>query len=250
MRPAQARAFTLVEVVLAISLTLGLVGAALSFNHYVQAVKRDVVADVDATMGQQRAMELMTCELRCAFVGLLETDPTSFWGSGQEVDFLSTTLPGAAAWLAPEQHSAQMPPQSDVQRVTYRIRYGQTDDGAAVVEGLERVSLSVTPAAGDAESPSPAQIDLVAPSVRFVRFRYHVGDTSSGEFSGVTDNGWVDDWLGGPPLAVEITMGRNPLADGQDVYEYLAGNETFRRVVYLPGTTLDPLGSAGGGELQ
>ncbi len=35
------RAFTLIEVLLAIVLTVGLVGAALGFNQYVQSVKRE-----------------------------------------------------------------------------------------------------------------------------------------------------------------------------------------------------------------
>lgn len=240
------QAFTLVEVVLAISLTLGLIGAALSFNHYVQTVKNDVLSDVEASTAQQRAMELMTCELRSAMVPMLSRPgaPPLFGmvGSNNEVAFLSTLVPGASAWLPPEQHTAEMPVQGDVQRVMYRIRY--SEEGAASNDGLERISQSALAADDDR---SPAMVDLVAPGVHFLRLRYHVGDPASGQFSGVSDNGWVDTWQGALPLAVEVTMGQNPLGEGQDVNEYLASNETFRRVVYLPGTTIEPLGSGGGG---
>jgi hypothetical protein len=239
-------AFTLIEVVLAITLTLGLVGSALSFNHYVQSVKRDVLGDVEAAMAQQRAMELMTCELRSAFLPTLpqrdtSAAPVGLKGSAQQVDFLSTTLPGATAWLTPERHEAGMTPQGDVQWVTYRIRQGADKDGKATNAGLERLSLAVIPLGGEGVS-SPTESDLVAPGVHFLHLRYHVGNGSSGGFSGTPENGWSDNWDGSLPLAVEITMGRRPLADGEDVQEYLAHNEVNTRVVYLPSTGIAPLG--------
>jgi hypothetical protein len=116
------------------------------------------------------------------------------------------------------------------------------EDGTTHNDGLERVSLSWLP--GVDEDSSPAMADLVAPGVHFLRLRYHVGDPANSGYSGPIDNGWVDDWQGGLPLAVEITMGPNPIADGQDINDYLAANETFRRVVYLPGTRIAALGGA------
>lgn len=90
------------------------------------------------------------------------------------------------------------------------------------------------------------QVDLVAPGVHFLHLRYHVGDPDrpGSGFSGATESGWVDSWQSNLPLAVEITMGAAPMADGQSFDDYVAKNEVFRRIVFLPGSRIPPVGAS------
>ena len=94
------------------------------------------------------------------------------------------------------------------------------------------------------EGQADIEDDLLAPALKFVRFRYHTGQAPGGAApgigAGVSDEGWVEQWTtpGKAPLAVEITLGTHEKDELMDVEDYLESNPTFRRVVYLPATTI------------
>lgn len=245
MKPRRSTAFTLLEVVLAIGLMVGLIGAALALHRHVQDVKGDLMADAEFTMTRWRVMDRLTAELQAALLEVRTAEPAAvaaprggLSGSAEQLDFFCARLPGTGAWL--DRRGAAWPPEHDVQQVEYRLRYSEGGDGQSRIDGLERASRHVAPAGAAAVD----QVDLIAPGIRFFRVRYHMGDPtdSAGAFAGVTEDGWVESWSGGDlPLAVELTLGRQERPGDMEPTEYLAQYPTFRRVVHLPGSRLRPV---------
>ncbi|MFW6154992.1 MAG: PulJ/GspJ family protein [Planctomycetota bacterium] len=234
MKTTTRKAFTLLEVVLAISLVLGILVATFRFYRYV-ADTRDAVGE---SMRFQRSVRGVMDRLTAEFNGAIERplmEERVEWLS-DTVTFNTTVLPGPAAWADPGFTEAPVPPVHDVHLVTYAIRTGEDDRGDPVNEGLERTSLTAAPLPLADEAPVFRSSVLLAESIKFIRFRYWAGRGAGG----VTDDGWVTEWgrTSAPP-AVEITLGREACPEDLDVEDYLDRYETFRRIVYLPAGRSD-----------
>ena len=103
----------------------------------------------------------------------------------------------------------------------YRIRYSEDEMGELVAVGLERTCQKVLSQRTEEQEQIPSA--LLTDHVRFLHLRYW------------SEGDWVESWDGGDlPLAVEIVLGAEALpADlAPEEYPY----ETFRRVVYVPGS--------------
>lgn len=215
---------TLLEVVLAIALTVGLMGMALGFYRQVVDVRRDFsgqLSTVQATASRRMVMDRITDELRTAIVYPFLQIGLS--GQAMEMQFMTAALPGPAAWATEDITDDPVPPEHDIQLVGYRLRIGEDEDGLEVVEGLERTVQKIV-SAQVAEEGEEIQGCLVAPQYKFVSFRYW--DNEAGE--------WLDTWEGDDlPLAVEILLGAQPLPEDLEPQDY--PYPTFRRVVYVPG---------------
>ena len=228
------RGFTLLEVVLSISLVLGMMGGLLAFQSYALDVRKAVGEDARRIAAGRRVMDRMTAELRGAstspFLGI------GLRGQADQMQFITAAVPGAGSWIEPEPDADPIPPEHDLRLVGYRLRTATDEqgrplldeDGNVVIEGLDRTSqkLLTAPRVEEGETLAEVQqieVSLVAPQFKFLRFRYWTGDT------------WIGAWSGGDlPQAVEITLGVEPLPAEVDVEEYLQAHETLRRVVYLP----------------
>jgi len=223
-RKSPGRAFTLVEVILAVSLTMGLVLAALAFYQQIISTRQafaDRLGAVEVTAARRAVMERMTGELRSAIVyPFLQMGLT---GDSEGMQFMVASLPGQGVWADESISDIPAVPQHDVRIVGYRLRYSvDPDTGDEIIEGIERTEQTVI-SAEIVEEDIDIAATLVAPSFRFLSLRYW--DNQSGE--------WLDTWDGGDvPLAVEIVVGIEPLPENTEPAEYPF--ETFRRVVYVP----------------
>lgn len=215
--------FTLFEVIVALALIIGLMGAVLVFYRQVTNVRNQVFDHTQATSAMRLVMDRITDELASAAA----MDAGLFTGQADQIEFATTALP--------DLETPNRGPQSDSIIVGYRLRIGSDGQGQIVVDGLERSvrsaadatlpisSASTQPASDTTTDAATSPItsgSLFSPIVRYLSFRYWNGST------------WQSNWASSPlPLAVEITLGEEPLPEGStpETYPY----DVRRRVVML-----------------
>lgn len=214
-RPA---GLTLVELVLALALTVGLAGGVMGFYHQSASLRESLLAEVDFIAAERAFMDMVTSELRGAHRHRMTG--VTLEGGEMEMQLVTTALPGPAAWVAPRITEQPPPVEHDLRLVGYRLGYDEDEDGAVFVRGLERTEQRQITAL-IAEEGEEISVELLSDRIRFLRLRYWDGSVWITSFSG-----------GGFPEAVEVTVGRRPLPDATSPEEY--PYETFTRVVYLP----------------
>jgi type II secretory pathway pseudopilin PulG len=212
--------FTLLEVILATALTVGMMLAVYAFYQQVTTARVRVQDEARLVAQERLVMDRLTDELCGAitypFLGV------GLDGDGGQVRFMSAVVPGPAAWVEEKLADDPVPPEHDVQWVGYRLRVWEDEEGYWHNDGLERTCQRIV-AAETTVDGQEITADLIAPAFKYVWLRYYDG------------SGWVDAWGGGDlPMAVEIHLGLTPLPEGMENEEYLDQYETFRRVVYLP----------------
>ena len=235
-RMKNSKGMTLLEVALAVALTVGVVGSAMVFYHHAVEVRRRLEDEIRRISVQARIMDHLTNQLRFArtypYLGM------SLYGDDRQIEFVTATLPGKAAWALRRFTDEAIPPEQDLQLVGYRLRTSQDEDpNETAVEGIERTHRKVL-AVRIIEDPQDGEGDqekregpperrnmetaLMGPGVKFIAFRYF------------RDGAWSTNWGGGDlPQAVEVTLGSEELPEETEVDEY--PYPVFRRVIYLPG---------------
>ncbi len=251
--PKTPTGFTLLEVILAVVLTIALCGAVYSFYHLVLGTGDDVRQQGQKSFAQRRVLELMAEEMTSAIVyPFLQFGMN---GDGETVTFMRTTLPSRAVFWKDELVNAPPPagwdeqdgqwgwePEHDIQRVEYRLKYYEDEDGVEQVAGLERTSMRTIAAkvaeereeeagqeeptaqrtgSSSGEGTGNIRVVFLTEHVKFLRFQYWDG------------SGWQETWQGsGLPLAVWIELGSEPLPEDMapDEYPY----ETVYRIVAIP----------------
>jgi hypothetical protein len=209
----------LLEVVLAVTLTVSLIGAVLWFYDSAVSTRAVVVREAEIAAAERMIMDRITDDLRGAmasrFLGV------GMEGQTDEVEFLTARLPGPGAWVKQDPTDDPIPPEYDLQLIGYRLRMQEDEDGELQVVGLERAVQKI-PGARAVEVEEDIPTLLLSEHIRFLRLRYWDGST------------WLDSWSGGDvPQAVEIIMGSEPLPEGIEPDEY--PYSTFRRSVYISG---------------
>lgn len=218
--PVRRRAFTLLEVILALALAAVLMTTVFVFYHQVISARQKVMDQVEAVSSTRLVMDRVTGELRGAMA--YEFLNIGLEGDSAQMSFFAASLPGVSVWAVVDPAQVALPPQQDIRWVTYRLRTVENDSGETVIEGLERVSRTYVPLTGSEEDEG-ATITLLARHIQFMALRYWSGDV------------WLESWTGGDlPTAVEVTLGVLPLPEGAEPIEY--PYETFGRVIYLPGS--------------
>lgn len=213
------RAMTLLEIMLALTIVVGLMGGLYSFYSHVLSTCRAVTDAAEQASAVRIVMDRMTAELRSAkvypFVNF------GLEGAPDNTQFVTTVLPGRAAWAVRSSTEEPVAPEHDLQLVGYRLRTSEAFGQETIVEGLERTCQKII-AAPDAEEGEGIEVAFLTSHVKFLSLRYWTG------------NGWQGAWSGPDlPGAVEIVLGVEPLEEGVSPDEY--AHETFRRVVYVPG---------------
>lgn len=210
------RAFTLLEMVLAISLTLGLMGVLMWFGRYTADVRHTAVERVEQTANRRAVLGAMARHLQAAL-----SDPATgltLIGESRRVSFAVTAVPPASIWTAASVTDEAPPAAGDVQVVSYGVEMTETD-GAIEPAGL-RVAVQMLPTARTQESGVTSWSQLVCPEIRFLFLRYFDGQS--------WHESWQHDRL---PLAVEINTSDVPLPDGVAAAEH--PGPVKRRVVKL-----------------
>ncbi len=230
-RQARPAAFTLLEVVLAVGLTVVLAGSVYAFYQVTLGVREDLRQESQRIFGRRRALDLMARELEAAvFYPMLRT---GLRGDSESVHLMRTVVPSRAVFLLPKSLNAPSGgsdqleaaadawgPEHDVQMISYRLNRYEDEDGNEQIGGLERTCMR-TVAAQTAEEGSNVHVGLVTEQVKFLRLQYWDGLA------------WQDSWQqDGLPLAVRIELGGEPLPEetAPEDYPY----ETIWRVVAVP----------------
>ena len=229
VRPVRhAAAFTLVEVVLAISLAIGILVIALGFYQQAASLRGQIIEASVRLSTIRLLMDRLTADLRAARAH----DWEGFNGDTVSLRFVKSEALIPSGWTRNE-------PLSDLRLVSFGVTTG-LDGTNTVVTGLtrsERPALEPrqtrattttaplepvsTNNAVNAANPAVATEPLTD-VVKFLRFRFWDGAA------------WLDAWSDVvPPLGVEVSFGLDPQPDDALPEEYPF--ELFRRVIALPG---------------
>lgn len=230
--PNRRRGFTLLEVMLAVALSVLVVGAVLALHSYARDVRQGVLADVETVSDIRLAMDRLSGELRSSLG--YQFIATGLARESGRVEFVAAALPAPSAWgqtsLTDPRNNP--PPQHDHEIVGYRLRVALDEqgepmldiDGNPIVEGLERTSQKVLVQV--AEEGKQVETSLLSTRIRFFRVEYF-------DPQGTADSHWMDQWPEqNMPPAVRITLGAEPLPLGVEPAEY--PYEKFQRVIDIP----------------
>jgi prepilin-type N-terminal cleavage/methylation domain-containing protein len=250
------RAFTLVEVILAILIISAIMTVLLYFYQRSVEVRQNVLEEAEFLSVSRMLMEQMTIELRAARV--VEDQFVGFDGSSNAMTFVTTSIPQTARWIVSSNDAVVLPPVSDLKRVSYRllsgtnivdvrgidrteeILTGSTFNTLITTNSTEYTNSINTNLVSDAETNLLGTNDVqlirrpLTERIKLLQFRYWGGTN------------WLDSWTQLElPLGVEITLGADPAPaetsasttteTGTAASEDLPPN-VFRRVVYLPNS--------------
>jgi prepilin-type N-terminal cleavage/methylation domain-containing protein len=262
------RGFTLLEVLLGLSLAVVVVAGAFAFYKRALEVRELVIQDVEVAGAERAIMDHMTAELRAAQVDSFVCP--SLQGSASQIKFGTVVVPGPPAWAVVNATDTPVTPERDLQVVTYDLRPTVDDQGNPIlddqgnplIDGIERTCQTLV-AAQTVVSPTgtastlnpitgtPTTVNttpntatnmsatgdatvipstLVSARMKFLYFRYWDGTQ------------WTEAWSGnGLPAAVEVIMGVDPLPSNVLPADYPYA--VFHRVVFVPGGAKPPSGT-------
>ena len=217
--PRAARGFTLIEIVLAISLALGLFGSALWFYQYAGSVRDNVSHQMQQIVTRRQIMDRITSDLRSAVAA---PGGMTLEGTTDRMTFISAKLPGRSMWAVQNITENPLPPDPDLHQVSYGQTIIENDDGQLIVIGIDLQTQRLL-TAQVVEENSGITTTLLSQDILFIRFQYWDGSQ------------WLPEWTQQPvlPLAVEVVMGYEPLPEGGTPLDYPF--DSWRRVVFLPG---------------
>jgi type II secretory pathway pseudopilin PulG len=234
-----ARAFTLVEVVLAISIAIGILVVALFFHSQATNLRAQLLDESDRIATIRLVMERLTAELRAAF----EQPQYGFTGDATSLRFVTAVAPALPG------RPAATTPRTDLRLVSYRL--GKTLEGTnEIVTGLIRaeqplveapaargtLALPVTTVPADATNALDFAATVLestnalargpeplTEAIRFVRLWFWDGY----EWSATWDSPQL-------PRGIEINLGSQLLPEDGTLADY--PGDLYRRVIYLPAS--------------
>jgi prepilin-type N-terminal cleavage/methylation domain-containing protein len=237
------RAFTLVEVILAILIISAIITVLLFFYQRSVEVRQTILREAEYLSISRMFLEQVSGELRTARV--VEDQFVGFEGSSNALSFVCTTLPQSPRWIVSTNDMVSLPPVTDLKRVTYRLligtnaldirgvdRFEELLTGAAFTAGTNSTEFVSTNVVAESETNlfNTNDVELIrqplTSHIKRLQFRYWAGTN------------WVESWSGLElPGGVEISIGRDPLsADTVPQPVEDESPEVFRRVVYLPNS--------------
>ena len=217
------RAFTLLEVLLAVIICVGLFFVVLSFYRSTAEVRELANREVSRISAVRLVMQRLTTELQTIQWNLAGSTPLT--GDSNTLEFVRTTLPRTEEWTGGELGRVGQA-NTDLLKVRYR---GPATNGVAM---FREESPFVTERESEEAIENLEFIDeeqgklppVLSHEIRYVRFRYRSGLD------------WFDLWNSNtPPTAVEVTLGNEKLPDDVEFADYPF--EIFRRVIHVPAAT-------------
>lgn len=220
------RAFTLVEVVLAVGIATAMLGVVLFFYHQAERFRSGVAAEFERLAAVRQVMQRLVLELGC-----LVPEAGPLRGEAGQIEFVFAQGGGWAhgdaglrrvRYLLPEAEDPESPPPS-LQRTETPVALGAGDSESSGAElppdaadGV--VTFGELLEAGRTNVPVEPGVSVLTGLRRF-QLRYWDG------------SGWVQRWSAPePPLAVEVTLGFDPPIDSGGAEEEGA-TEIFRRLI-------------------
>jgi prepilin-type N-terminal cleavage/methylation domain-containing protein len=220
------RAFTLVEVLLAVGIIAGLLVVVLFFYQRAAQLRTDLLLDAERSSAARLLMERLTAELRTARSHTFYAVPLA--GGSTHLQFIAVDLPSQSPW-AGERFGRVSHPESDLKLVSYGAEVSLEDTNIVGLGRSEAPLVDLRTAVPESTVVLPAAETNKANSVllteafRFIRFRYWDGYDWR--------ESWSETFL---PKGVEVSLGSEPVPAELEGEEY--PYEVFRRVIYLPGS--------------
>jgi len=218
--PDRRNAFTLLEVLLAVIICVGLFFIVLSFYRTTAEVRNQANREVTRISAVRLVMQRLTTELQTIQWNLTESTPLT--GDSNSLDFVRTTLPRTDEWVGGELGRVRQA-NTDLLQVKYR---GPATNGVAMFRDeqpfiTERETEEAIENLEFIDEEQGKLPPVLSHEIRYVRFRYRSGQD------------WFDTWNSNtPPTAVEVTLGNKKLPDDREFADYPF--EIFRRVIHLP----------------
>ena len=233
---SRTRGFTLIEVVLAIVIAVGLLTGVLVFYRQAAVLREEILRKADALSAVRLVMDRISTELRTAPPGGAGVPVLS--GDSRSLRLLHTAVPSRTPWRGGTLGRSGFA-EADWMEVSYRCSSDTNQPGLFRQERtyVPSAALStnlpteVEPTAGAVTNgvAAPSGIPL-SEAIRHLGFRYWDGSQ------------WRNAWeRPEPPVAVEVSLGLEP-PDEEEGFESDsdAGTpkeypfEVFRRVIALP----------------
>lgn len=217
---SRKRAFTLIEVILAVVIAAGLLVVAISYYQRSAELRRELLEESERLTTIRLLMDRLSLDLRTA----VAEPRQGFAGTTDFMKFVHAGSPSPGN-LA----------EGSLKLVTYSVVTNSGGTNGAVIgfNRLEAPLVEMRVASptnreaisfnGAMDPMSMATNNFVEPltrAIRLVHFRYFDGSE------------WLETWSGADlPLGVEVTFGSDPASEDEEE-EY--GGDLFRRVIYVP----------------
>jgi type II secretory pathway pseudopilin PulG len=229
-RPGAA-GFTLIEIILAIGITIGLLVVVLFFYQQSTQVREQILAETEHVSVIRMFLDHFARELQTAhndtflIMGLT--------GTSNYIEFVTSTTPRNSAWT-----TDTAGPSADLHLIRYRWD-ALWEDGFTELfrdeETLVQTILPLDPAALPGEGASASNVTststFVLEAIRHFQLRYWSGSE------------WQDSWNAWElPAGVEITVSSRSWPEEADPADY--ADTTYRRVIYLPQHALAAVADA------
>jgi hypothetical protein len=215
----RGRAFTFIEVILAVTLSVLLIGTALWFYQYAGQVRSEVSLQASDIAQRRQMLDRITMDLRNAVA--LPGQTGALTGTTDRVTFITAGLPGKSVWTEQKLTETPPTPEQDLRKVSYGLSIYEDDFGERFVVGIDsqvQKLLSVPVV----EEGQQLKTTMLSTRYLFMRFQYWDGTA------------WQPEWQEKPtpPLAIELVIGEQEMEEGGDPLQY--PHDTIRRVIYLP----------------
>ena len=223
LRPSWKRGFTLLEVILAITISTGLLIVALLYHRQATVLRSELLLESEKISAARQFMDRVAADLR----SVPATSSAGFAGTGASLKFVMAAAPNYGPGI-----------ETDLKLVSYSATM-QVDGTNLTVTGVTRVEKPlvdfIEPTLSPLLATETTETNLVAAAltepltevIHFLRFRFYDGSA------------WRDSWQAvAPPLGLEVSLGFDPLPEDAtpDKYPY----ELFRRLIVVPAGTRSP----------
>lgn len=203
VRADRAAGFTLLEVVLALSLIIALMGGVYGFYANTMQARDTAIRSMRDTLLMRALLEQMAEEIR--HITDVVPDNIGFNGTEEEVTFVRLRVPdmGSAYAEYDSMSDDPRPGQQDLSRVTYKLQWDEEEenldeDGTPVCYGLlrsEQTPIDPNPqfvlsaeemakyeedsgfklGEKTEEAPPPVNAELIAPEIKYLKLEYFDG---------------------------------------------------------------------------
>jgi len=226
-RQRHSAGFTLIEVVLATVIAVGMLLIVLFCYQQAANLRDQVLQETERLSVLRLLMDRITSELRstrrhAAFAG-------AFVGESDSIQFIKTDLPSRAAW-AGGTLGRVVSGESDLKLVGYRPGSADGTNTTGLARWEQPLLKSRQPTGAqdslNVEIKTNRPSALLSEEIHFIHFRYWDGKS------------WQESWHSEElPEAVEVSLGTESLPTGTVLAEY--PGELFRRVIYVPASGED-----------
>ena len=211
------RGFTLLEVILALAIALGLLAVVLYFYQQASRLRDATLADTARLAAVRLCLDRLATELRTA-----STRPGTFHGGPQSLEFVQCDFASPSAWVAGT-NTIGVVNRFPVRRIRY---VGHATDQSGSVSGVERIEEPPAPAAPAATADDTDRADDNATNSDTSLPPDLLTGTNADFFSSATNT----------DLAGEATNQDSVTAIGTDETSLLIGELRFLRLRYWDGT--------------